>query len=203
MLCSPISFAFPCRGIRNHINIHVGDRLDQTVDHLRKKIFFFNIRSIKILKKLHKALFQHVHKCRSQSPHIHGNKAVYIQLFCCSVCVSGFCPVLSLINIMSLCHANQRSVFNMADTSCYASIVAESISKTESGHTDMKKSILRLLLHQIVMYFYICFFSIIIICINYHKRLGQNILCRKNCLTCSPWLCSVSRLLKAVRKIFQ
>ena len=67
----------------------------------------------------------------------------------------------------------------------------------------MEDSIIRLLLGQIVMYFYISFFSIVIIGIDNHKRLIQNSVCSKNSLAGSPRFCTVCRFCESFRKIFQ
>ena len=90
----------------------------------------------------------------------------------------------------------------MADSSCHASIVAQCVSKAEPSHTNMKLSIFRLLAHKIIMYFYICFFSVIIICVDYCKRLVENFFCCQNCMTGSPRFCTSVRNRKSLRNIF-
>ena len=67
----------------------------------------------------------------------------------------------------------------------------------------MENSIVRLFLDQIIMDFHIGFLTIIIIRINYHKRLIQNSFCCKYSLTGSPRFGTVCRFLKSSRKIFQ
>ena len=51
------------------------------------------------------------------------------------------------------------------------------------------------------MYFNICFFSIVVICIDYSEWLGKDFLCCQYSVTCSPWFGTVCRFLKVSWKI--
>ena len=50
----------------------------------------------------------------------------------------------------------------------------------------MKRAILRMILYQIVVNFYVGLFSIVVICIDNCKWLMQNFFTSKNSLSCSP-----------------
>ena len=65
----------------------------------------------------------------------------------------------------------------------------------------MHRAILRMILYKIIMYFNICFFSIVVICIDYSKWLGKNFLRCQYSVSCSPWLCTVCRFPEISRKI--
>ena len=65
----------------------------------------------------------------------------------------------------------------------------------------MKRAILRMILYKIIMYFNICFFSIVVICIDYSKWLGKNLLRCQYSVSCSPWFGTPCRNFKTIRKI--
>ena len=67
----------------------------------------------------------------------------------------------------------------------------------------MKDSIFRLLLNQIIMNLDISLFAIVVICIDYHKRLIKNGFGGEYSLTGSPRFCTVCRFFKSFRKVIQ
>ena len=97
--------------------------MDQLVDKLRKKILFFDVSLFDPTKELNEAFLKDLHKFRCQSPHIHGNKALCIQCFCCTIVISCLCAVCCLEDVMCLCNAHKLTILNMAHSSCDASVV--------------------------------------------------------------------------------
>ena len=67
----------------------------------------------------------------------------------------------------------------------------------------MKRAILRMILYKIIMYFNICFFSIVVICIDNCKWLMQNFFTGKNSMSCSPWFYSAFRQGESFRNILK
>ena len=65
----------------------------------------------------------------------------------------------------------------------------------------MQNIICWLLPNQIIMYFYVCFLSIVVICIDNCKWLCKELSCADNSMAGSPWFGSVCRFHKAFRKL--
>ena len=91
-------------------------------------------------------------------------------------------------------------IIHAAYASGHAAVLTQSISQMEARHTEFHAVTCRMLFYKIVMYFYKCFFSIVIVCIDDCKGFFDNILAGKDRLTGSPGFGSSFRLGKAGRK---
>ena len=76
-----------------------------------------------------------------------------------------------------------------AHTSGHASVITQCIFQYKADHTNLHY-ISRWKVCQITVCLFKCFFSIIIICIDYKEWSIHHIFTAKNCLTCSPRFCS-------------
>ena len=65
----------------------------------------------------------------------------------------------------------------------------------------MHRAILRMILYQIVVNFYVGLFSIVVICIDNSEWLGKDFLCCQYGMSGSPWLGTVCRFPEISRKI--
>ena len=67
----------------------------------------------------------------------------------------------------------------------------------------MHHSVLRMILHKIIMNLHICFFAIVIVRVDHHERLVQYLLRRQHRLAGSPGLRPVRRFCESLRQLLK
>ena len=98
--------------------------MQQLVDVDRKEVLAFYISLFLCRKEFNKAFLQKINELRLQSPHVHGNKGVFVDRINRSVFFFNACALCGLYNVFRLVDTGQVSVFiNDADTSCNTAVV--------------------------------------------------------------------------------
>lgn len=144
--------------------------LQQLTDEDRDQILgFLRIAQYFFLEELLEAIFQHIQKIRSQSPHVHGNQRVYINnhtICLCSIC--GLDDVLSLYNFCQII-----LLIHLADATSHTTVIRQRVLQNETSYAGLAA------IQKILMDGLEAFLAIVIVCVNDDERSLNYIFCNK------------------------
>ena len=176
MICHTIPSVIGSQNLYRHLSL-----LQQFTDKDGNQIFCFQrITRDLFLKKLLKAIFQHIQKLRCQAPHIHGNKRIHINSY--AICL---CSICSLYDVLGFHNLSQIVlIIHLADATGHTAIIRQRVLQHKACHAGLAA------IHQILMDGLETFFAIVIICIDHDERGINHIFSSKHGLTGSPRLCA-------------